>query len=58
MFKKLFYDEEGATLTEYILLVVLIPIAAIGVIKIFGTSIKNLFTKSSNALDAAGAETP
>jgi pilus assembly protein Flp/PilA len=51
MFKKLFYDEEGATMTEYILLVVLIAIAAIGVVKLFGGQIKRLFQKSNDELE-------
>ena len=53
MFKKLFHDEEGATMTEYILLVVLIAIAAFGVIQQFGDKIRALFTKSTNKLGEA-----
>ena len=53
MFKKLWKDEEGATMTEYILLVVLVAIAMFAVIKIFGTSIANLFRSSASKLDSA-----
>jgi pilus assembly protein Flp/PilA len=60
MLKKLFYDEEGATMTEYILLVVLIAIAAIAVVKLFGGSIQRLFSGSATKLndEAEGAGMP
>jgi len=48
--KKLFFDEEGATMTEYIILVVLIAIAAIGVVRIFGERIVALFQSSTDQL--------
>ena len=49
--KKLFLDEEGATMTEYILLVVLVAVAAIGVVKIFGEKITSLFTDATDKID-------
>ena len=48
--KSLFRDEDGATMTEYIILVVLIAIAAIVVVTQFGDEIKRLFTKSTGEL--------
>jgi Flp pilus assembly pilin Flp len=51
MLKKLFYDEEGATMTEYILLVVMIAIAAILVVRNFGGSIQRLFRGSTDKLN-------
>ena len=50
LFKRLFNDEDGATMTEYIILVVLIAIAAIVVVTQFGEEIKRLFTKSTGEL--------
>ena len=58
MFKKLLQDEEGASMTEYILLVVLIAIAAYTVIRLFGKQIQSLFTKSTGKLTEAEAEIP
>ena len=48
-------SEEGQGMTEYIIIVALIAIAAIGVITVFGNNLRNLFTNSANAL--AGNET-
>ena len=43
-------SEEGQGMTEYIIIVALIAIAAIGVITIFGNNLRNLFAASANAL--------
>ena len=43
-------SEEGQGMTEYIIIVALIAIAAIGVITIFGNNLRVLFTNSANAL--------
>lgn len=40
----------GQGMTEYIIIVALIAIAAIGVITVFGNNIKSLFGMSSDAL--------
>jgi len=48
-------SEEGQGMTEYIIIVALIAIAAIGVITMFGNNLRNLFGASANAL--AGDET-
>ena len=47
-------SEEGQGMTEYIIIVALIAIAAISVITIFGNNLRNLFASSANAL--AGEE--
>ena len=49
LLKNLFRDEEGATLTEYIILLVLILVVAIGLVKAFGVQVKKLW---QDALDA------
>ncbi len=43
-------SEEGQGMTEYIIIVALIAIAAIGVITVFGQNLRALFAASSNAL--------
>ena len=58
MFKEFMQNEDGASMTEYILLVVLIAIAAFVIIKAFGSQIKNLFTKSTDVLKDAEGEIP
>ncbi len=47
-------SEKGQGMTEYIIIVALIAIAAIGVITVFGQNLRNLFSASANAL--AGTE--
>ncbi len=48
--------EEGQGMTEYIIIVALIAIAAIGVVTIFGDNIRDLFGASASALSGADAE--
>ena len=43
-------SEEGQGMTEYIIIVALIAIAAIAVITVFGNNLRNLFATSANAL--------
>ena len=43
-------SEEGQGMTEYIIIVALIAIAAIGVITVFGQNLRALFAASANAL--------
>ena len=45
------YREEGQTMTEYILIVALIAIAAIVVLRLFGEQIKELFTGAKNTIE-------
>jgi pilus assembly protein Flp/PilA len=48
--KKVPARKRGQGMTEYIIIVALIAIAAIGIITIFGENIRALFTTSANAL--------
>ncbi len=43
-------NESGQGMTEYIIIVALIAIAAIGVITFFGSNIRDLFGSSASAL--------
>ncbi len=43
-------SEEGQGMTEYIIIVALIAIAAIGVITVFGQNLRALFASSANML--------
>ena len=54
-FRNAIRDESGQGMTEYIIIVALIAIAAIGVITVFGDNIRMLFGASADAL--AGKET-
>jgi Flp pilus assembly pilin Flp len=47
MIKRFWNDESGQGMTEYILIVALIAVAAIVIVKAFGTQIVGLFTSSS-----------
>ena len=47
---QLLRSEDGQGMTEYIIIVALIAIAAIGVISLFGTNIRALFAVSASAL--------
>jgi Flp pilus assembly pilin Flp len=48
--KGLFRDSRGQGMTEYIIIVSIIAIAAIGVISAFGTNIRGLFGESAAAM--------
>ncbi|MBU1076705.1 MAG: Flp family type IVb pilin [Spirochaetes bacterium] len=50
MLKKFLNDETGQGMTEYILIVVLVAVAAIVVVKVFGEQIKSLFQKSTDKI--------
>lgn len=49
--KKLNQKRRGQGMTEYVIIVALIAIAAIGVISLFGDNLRHLFGQSSNALN-------
>ena len=49
--KNFFHGEEGQTMTEYILIVALIAIAAIVVLRLFGEQIKDLFTGARDTIE-------
>lgn len=53
-------DEKGQGMTEYIIIVVLISVAAVALVVLFGGKIKTLFTKANTGLDTAisGSGTP
>jgi Flp pilus assembly pilin Flp len=53
--KKLKLKKRGQGMTEYIIIVALIAIAAIGVITLFGDNVRQLFAASAQAL--AGNDT-
>jgi len=48
--RRLRRGEKGQGMTEYIIIVALIAIAAIGVVTIFGDNIRDLFAGATNAL--------
>jgi pilus assembly protein Flp/PilA len=50
--KKFWSDESGQGMTEYILIVALIAVAAIVTVKMFGSQITGLFSKSSDKISS------
>ena len=50
MINKFWNDESGQGMTEYILIVALIAVAAIVVVKNFGSQIAGLFSSSSSKI--------
>ena len=50
MLKQLFRDESGVAMTEYIIILVLVAIAAITVVSVFGSRIREMFTGATDAL--------
>ena len=51
--RKLLKLKDGQGMTEYIIIVALIAIAAIGVVTLFGNNIRELFANSAEALTGA-----
>ena len=47
-------EERGQTLTEYALILVLIAIAAVGIMATLGDTIEGVFTSAEDELDGAG----
>jgi len=47
-------DEEGATATEYAVMLALIIVVALGAISALGTRVEQAFTDTSDALEAEG----
>ena len=47
---KLLKNQKGQGMTEYLIIVALIAIAAIGVVTVFGRDIRSLFSDTTNAL--------
>jgi Flp pilus assembly pilin Flp len=58
LLKRFRRDQRGQGMTEYIIIVALIAIAAIGVVTIFGDNIRDLFAASTNALAGETKVTP
>lgn len=50
MLKKLIESEEAQGMTEYILIIALIAVVCVAAIKLFGTQIKTLITKSTSKI--------
>jgi pilus assembly protein Flp/PilA len=48
--RKLFRSESGQGMSEYLIIVALIAVAAIGVVTVFGKDIRELFAASTGAL--------
>lgn len=48
--QRLLRDEKGQGLTEYIVIVALVAVAAIGVVSIFGDNVRRIFGTSVDAL--------
>lgn len=55
--QKLVRKQDGQGMTEYIIIVALIAIAAIGVVTVFGDNIRKLFGTSANALNGQQSST-
>lgn len=56
--RKMLRRERGQGMTEYIIIVALIAIAAIGIVTVFGNNIRALFTASSKAITGETGVTP
>ena len=48
--KKLFKNQSGQGMTEYLIIVALIAVAAIGVVTVFGRDIRELFSGTTDSL--------
>ncbi len=48
--RKLFRSERGQGMSEYLIIVALVAIAAIGVVTVFGRDIRELFSGTTEAL--------
>jgi pilus assembly protein Flp/PilA len=53
MLKKLWSDEQGASLIEYVLIAGLISIVGWGLMQTIGTSLKTILTTTNTATDTA-----
>ena len=53
--QKMIRRQDGQGMTEYIIIVALIAIAAIGVVTVFGDNIRRIFGTSANALSGASS---
>jgi Flp pilus assembly pilin Flp len=53
--RKLFRSESGQGMSEYLIIVALIAVAAIGVVTVFGKDIRELFGASTSSLAGQSA---
>jgi len=53
--RELLISEEGATATEYAVMLALIIIVAIGAITLLGEKVENTFNDIANQIDSAGS---
>jgi pilus assembly protein Flp/PilA len=53
--RKLFRSESGQGMSEYLIIVALIAVAAIGVVSVFGKDIRALFSASTGSLAGESA---
>ena len=53
--RKLFRSESGQGMSEYLIIVALIAVAAIGVVTVFGKDIRELFSASTDSLAGKSA---
>ena len=51
--KKFVYDESGATMVEYVILVGLVAIAALAAITAFGSTVSSTFTSINSSLTSS-----
>ena len=56
MFKKLFLDEEGAGMVEYVLLIALVAGLVFAAVRLFGTQLQSLFSTSEDMLKSGESE--
>lgn len=53
--RRLWKQEEGQGMTEYIVIVALVAIAAIGVVSVYGDNVRKIFGTSVDALAGKGS---
>lgn len=56
LMKRLFREEEGQGMTEYVLIIALIALAAFAIMTTFGENIKGIFTDANDKLTEAVPE--
>lgn len=52
MLMMLHNDEDGATATEYIILLILIACFVIAIVKLFGNTVSSKFNKANNSVQS------
>jgi pilus assembly protein Flp/PilA len=54
-FRRLYTSQSGQGMTEYLIIVALISIAAVGVVTVFGNDIRQLFSAATGTLNGQSA---